>query len=68
MATGVVAGASFVVDLSAEAIKRLGIAVGTAISVAVVSTGWILSVAGESLCFVADALARPHLHSRRLPI
>ena len=44
------------------------IAVGTAVVVTAVSTGWILSVAGESLCFIANALARPHLHSRRLPV
>jgi len=62
------AGASAVIVLSAEVARALGIAVGTAVAVTAVSTGWILSVAGESLCFVANALARPHLHSRRLPI
>jgi hypothetical protein len=64
-AAGVVGAASFVVYLSAEAIKRLGIAVGTAISVAAVSTGWILSAAGEALCFIANDAARPHIHSHR---
>jgi hypothetical protein len=64
-AAGVVAGASFVVYLSAEAIRRLGIAVGTAISVTVVATGWILSAAGEALCFIANDTARPHIHSHR---
>jgi hypothetical protein len=64
-AAGVVAGASFVVYLSVEAIRRLGIAVGTAISVAVVATGWILSAAGEALCFIANDAARPHIHSHR---
>ena len=62
------AGASAVVVVSAEVARTLGIAVGTVVVATAVSTGWILSVAGESLCFVADALARPHLHSRRLPI
>ena len=65
VAAGVVGAASFVVYLSAEAIKRLGIAVGTAISVAAVSTGWILSAAGEALCFIANDAARPHIHSHR---
>lgn len=60
-------GASFVVYLSAEAIRRLGIAVGTAISVTVVATGWILSAAGEALCFIANDAARPHIHSHRYP-
>ena len=64
-AGGVLAGASFVVYLSAEAIRRLGIAVGTAISVTVVATGWILSGAGEALCFIANDAARPHIHSHR---
>lgn len=64
-AAGVVGAASFVVYLSAEGIKRLGIAVGTAISVAAVSTGWILSAAGEALCFIANDAARPHIHSHR---
>lgn len=62
------AGASAVIVVSAEIARALGIAVGTAVVATVVSTGWILSVAGESLCFVANALARPHLHSRRLAI
>lgn len=61
-------GASAVVVVSAEIARALGVAVGTVVVATAVSTGWILSVAGESLCFVADALARPHLHSRRLPI
>ena len=43
----------------------LGIAVGTAISVAAVATGWILSAAGEALCFIANDAARPHIHSHR---
>lgn len=60
-------GASFVVYLSAEAIRRLGIAVGTAISVTVVATGWVLSAAGEALCFIANDAVRPHIHSHRYP-
>lgn len=66
--SAVAAGTSAVVMFSAEVAKALGIAVGTAIVVTAVAAGWILSVAGESLCFVANALARPHLHSRRLPL
>jgi hypothetical protein len=62
------AGASAVVRVSAEMARALGIAVGTVVVVTAVSAGWILSVAGESLCFVANELARPHLHSRRLAL
>jgi len=60
------AGASALVHVSAEAARALGIVVGTVVVVTAVSTGWVLSVAGESLYFVANALTRPHLHSRRL--
>ncbi|WP_202844269.1 hypothetical protein [Luteimonas saliphila] len=66
--SAVATGASAVVVISAEAAKALGIAVGTVVVVTAVSTGWILSVAGESLCFIANELARPHLHSHRLPL
>lgn len=59
------AGASFVVYLSAEAVRRLGIAAGTAISVTAVASGWILSAAGEALCFIANDSVRPHIHSHR---
>lgn len=61
-------GTSAVVRISAEMARALGIAVGTVVEVTAVSAGWILSVAGESLCFVANELARPHLHSRRLAL
>ncbi|WP_165967299.1 hypothetical protein [Luteimonas aestuarii] len=60
------AGASALVQVSAEMARALGIAVGTVVVVTAVSTGWVLSVAGESLYYVANALTRPHLHSRRL--
>lgn len=59
-------GASMVVHLSAEAARRLGIVAGTAISVAAVGTGWILSAAGEALCFIAHPDVRRHVHSARI--
>lgn len=59
------AGASFVVYLSAEAVRRLGLAVGTAISVTAVATGWLLSAAGEAFCFIGNDAVRPHIHSHR---
>ena len=59
------AGASFVVYLSVEAVRRLGIAVGTAVSVTAVASGWLLSAAGETLCFIANDEARRHIHSLR---
>lgn len=58
-------GASFVVYLSVDAVRRLGIAVGRAIEVSVVSTGWLLSAGGEAFCFIANDAVRPHIHSHR---
>jgi hypothetical protein len=58
-------GASFVVYLSVDAVRRLGIAVGTAVSVTAVATGWIISAGGEALCFIANDSVRPHIHSHR---
>ncbi|WP_407352482.1 hypothetical protein [Luteimonas sp. R10] len=60
------AGSAFVVRLSAETVHGLGIVVGTGIVVTAVSTGWILSAAGEALCYIADAATRPLIHSHRI--
>lgn len=59
-------GVSFVVHLSAEAAEGTGIVVGTAVSIIVIATGWLLSAAGEVLCFIANDSVRQHIHSRRL--
>ena len=59
-------GASFVVYLSAEAVKSLAIATGKTLEVVAVSGGWLLMTAGEALCFVADSVTRAHVHSRRM--
>ncbi|MFZ2753679.1 MAG: hypothetical protein WAZ48_09575 [Lysobacteraceae bacterium] len=59
-------GASFVVHLSAEAVKSLAIATGKTLEVVVVSGGWLLMASGEALCFIADEAARPHIHSWHL--
>jgi hypothetical protein len=59
-------GASFVVYLSAEAVKSLAIASGRTLEAVAVSGGWLLMATGEALCFVADDVARTHLHSRRI--
>lgn len=57
---------SAVIVVSAELVRRLGIVAGTAIGVVAVSGGWLLSVAGEAVAFVADAVTRPFLHSMRI--
>lgn len=58
--------ASFVVHLSLEAAEAIGIVVGTAVSVTAVAIGWLLSAAGEVLCFIANDDVRHHIHSRRI--
>lgn len=64
-AVGVV-GASFVVTLAAGAVHALGLVVGGALDVVVVSGGWLLRSAGETLCFIADDRTHAHLRSREL--
>ena len=59
-------GASFVVYMSAEAAKELGLHVGQAVAVSVVAAGWLLSTGGHALCFVPNQRARELLHSRRI--
>lgn len=61
------AGASLVVKLSAEQARNLGLAVGVSVVVTAVAAGWLISdAAGHAFCFVPDARARRHLHSRKL--
>lgn len=59
-------GSAFVVELSAEAVARLGIAAGSAIRATVVAGGWLLSAAGEAIAFVANEALKPLIHSRRI--
>jgi hypothetical protein len=55
-------GTSFVVELSVKAAGRLVLATGTVVSMAVVSGGYLLSVAGEVLAFIPDAATRALMH------
>jgi len=41
-------------------------AVGTAVVVSVVSTGWVLSAAGAALAFIPNELGRALLHNERI--
>ena len=49
-----------------EAAKGLAIGAGMVVEAVAVSGGWLLMAAGEALCFIADEVARPHVHSRML--
>ncbi|MEH6420640.1 hypothetical protein [Pseudomonas sp. CGJS7] len=61
------AGASFVVKLSAQQAKALGVLVGSTVLVSVVVGGWLLSdTAGKFICFVPNDRARELIHSQRV--
>ncbi len=52
--------------VSGELAASVAIGVGTAISVTAVAAGWLLSVAGEVLCIVPNALGESLLHNERI--
>lgn len=60
------AGASFVVYLSVEAVKALGLSAGHALEAVAVTGGWLLMASGEAICFIADETTRTHIHSREI--
>ena len=51
---------------SGELAASVAIGIGTAISVTVVAAGWLLSVAGEVLCIVPNALGESLLYNERV--
>ncbi len=59
-------GVSFVVYLSVEAVKALGLSAGHALEAVAVTGGWLLMASGEAICFIADETTRSHIHSREL--
>ena len=59
-------GASFVVYLSVETVKALGLSAGHALEAVAVSGGWLLMASGEAICFIADETTRTHIHSREI--
>jgi hypothetical protein len=59
-------GASFALDLSAEAVATLGLAVGTVVTSTAVSAGWLLQAGAETLAFVPSAAAAALIHHREL--
>lgn len=59
-------GATASLRVSGELAASVAIGIGTAISVTVVAAGWLLSVAGEVLCIVPNALGESLLHNERI--
>jgi hypothetical protein len=52
--------------VSAEVARRAGLVVGCTLAVTVVSAGWLVSEAGETIAFLPDQLARSLTHHREL--
>jgi hypothetical protein len=59
-------GASFVLEVSAETVRALGLAAGSMLTVTVLSTGYLISVGAEAVAFVPDQLSRSLIHHREL--
>jgi hypothetical protein len=59
-------GASFVLEVSAETIRALGLAAGTVLTVTVISTGYLIGAGTEAIAFIPDQLSRSLIHHREL--
>lgn len=55
-------GAQVLIRWSSTAVGMASMALGTAVTVTVVSSGWVLSAAGEVLALVPNALGQALLH------
>jgi hypothetical protein len=62
----VATGAEFLLRIAAGSAVVAGLAIGTVVLVTASGAGYLLSVGGEALAFVADASVAPHIHHRRL--
>ena len=59
-------GAQVSVELSGRTAQTASITTGASVTVSVVGTGVVLSVAGELLCFIPNELGRGLFHHERL--
>lgn len=59
-------GARIVLRLSVTGAQAVSLGVGTAVLVTAVSTGWLLSAAGEVICFVPNELGATLIHHERI--
>jgi hypothetical protein len=55
-------GAQVLIHWGSTAVGMASVALGTAVTVTVVSAGWVLSAAGEVLALVPNALGQALLH------
>ncbi len=59
-------GARLSIEIAAQATKGVVMASGTAVAVTVIGTGVLLSVAGEAIAFIPNALGKALLHNERI--
>ena len=59
-------GASFVLEVSAETVRALGLAAGSVLVVTAVGAGYLISVGAEAIAFIPDALSHSLIHHREL--
>ena len=59
-------GARVSVEVAARAAGAASLALGTAVTVSAIGAGVILSVAGEAVAFIPNAVGRALLHNQRL--
>ena len=59
-------GARASVRLSARAAGGMSVAVGTVVTVAAISTGWVLSAAGQAIAFIPNQVGAALLYNERI--
>jgi len=59
-------GARASVEFSLEAAGASAVAIGTVVVVTALAAGWLLSAAGEAICFVPNALGEALLYNERI--
>ncbi len=59
-------GASASIEIVGRGVGSVAMGVGTSVRVSVVGAGVLLSVAGEAIAFIPNALGRALLHNERL--
>jgi hypothetical protein len=59
-------GARITLRLSAQAAGGLSVAAGTVVMVTVISTGWVLSAAGEALAMIPNEIGAALLYNERI--
>jgi hypothetical protein len=59
-------GARISIEVAGRGVATASVAAGTLVAVSVIGSGVILSVAGEAIAFLPNALGRALLHNERI--